>query len=267
MRHRIHCGFTLAVLLTLSLALGCKGEDTSAPAPAVESAPSPPAPGSRPPGPPGGDPGWRRNPDLRTASATLRKGDLAGARQRYQAVLDAARQSGDADSERGALLGLARIQACQGEKDAARQAYDELWSGQAAAGSDRTRFWDSLSTGLTYGALGDEDKARESFERAVQALDGAAEKQPWFEAAQLFPRWMLLRAGDTALEPEVQQALQTYKGNYQGPQVPFLKLEQGNLEACGWDQQAAGIQAFVQELGLDQSQAWTQGAAQAPAAR
>jgi tetratricopeptide (TPR) repeat protein len=265
MRHRFHRSFALAGLVILSLALGCKGEDTdtSAPAPAVENVPSPPPPG-RPPRPGGGEVGFRRNPDLRAASAILRKGDVAGAQQRYQAVLDAARQSGDAESERGALLGLARIQACQGEKDAARQSYDELWSGQAAAGSDLTRFWDSLSTGLTYSGLGDEDKARESFERAVQVLEDAPKKQPWFEAAQLFPRWMLQRAGDTAAEAEVQQAVQTYKGNYQGPQVPFLRLEQGNLKACGWDQQAAAIEAFAQELGLDQDQAWAHGVGEAP---
>jgi type II secretory pathway pseudopilin PulG len=258
MRHRVHRSFTLAGLLILSLALGCKGDsdvETGGPVPAP---PPPPAPGTPPPQ--AVDTGWRLDPGLLGASRTIRETqDVKSAQQQYQTVLDSARGSGDADLERGALLGLARTAACLGDKDDATQKYAELWSDPAAAPGqpDLTLFWDALSSGFSYLGMGNDAKAREAFQRAVQAIDDVPEKQDWFAAAQLFPQWMLARAGDAAAKAEVEKSLASYKGNYKGPQITFLKLEKANLKGCGLERPAADIEAFAQDTGLAQDPFWT----------
>ena len=274
MRHKVHRSFTLAALLILSLGVGCKGdsdvEETSAPAPTAESAPAPPPPAPGPGAAPasGAVTGFRMNQSLMAASRTIRdKKDVKSAQQQYQATLDQARAGGDADLERGALLGLARTDACLGNKEAATQKYQELWSAPAASQPDLTLFWDALSSGFSYTALGDSPKAQEAFRRAVQALDNAPEKQPWFEAARVFPDWMLARSGDAAAQAEVQKGVTAFKGNYQGPQVVFLKLEKGNLQGCGLDRPAADIEAFAREMGLDQDPFWTAASPPPPPAR
>lgn len=260
MRQRIHRSFTLAGLLILSLALGCKGDsdvETGGPVPAP---PPPPAPAPGAPPPQAVNTGWRMDQGLLGASRTIRETqNVQSAQQQYQAVLDAARGSGDADLERGALLGLARTEACLGDKAAAAQKYEELWKDPAAAPGepDLTLFWDALSSGFSYSGMGDDAKAREAFQRAVQAIDDVPEKQPWFEAAQLFPQWMLARAGDAAAKAEVEKSLASYKGSYKGPQVTFLKLEKANLQGCGLEKPAADIETFARNLGLDQDPFWT----------
>ncbi len=265
MRQRVHRSFTLVGLLILSLALGCKGDsdvDTGGPAPAAENAPAPPpAPGPQQGGPPpqaAVNAGWRLDQGLLGASRTIREmKDVKSAQQQYQAVLDAARGSGDADLERGALLGLARTEACLGDKAAAAQKYEDLWSDPAAGEPDLTLFWDALSSGFSYSGMGNDAEAREAFQRAVQAIEDVPEKQPWFEAARFFSRWMLARAGDAAAKAEVEKGLASYKGNYKGPQVTFLKLEKANLQGCGLERPAADIEAFARDLGLDQDPFWT----------
>lgn len=261
MRNRLRpSAFALVALLTLCLAAGCKGEpEVESPAPPpVSSAPPPPAASSAPTlQQQQAEAGFRMNPILLGASRTVRLGDAQGGRQQYEALLEQARTSGDADLERGARLGLARTGACLGDKEEPGRIYGELWQ-DAAAGEPRlTLFWDALATGLTYSALENTAEAREAFQRAVRILDDVPEKQPWFEAAQLFPRWMLARAGDTAAAAEARQGVQALKGNYSGPQLTYLKLERANLQACGWDRQAAGIDEFAKELGFDRTEVWT----------
>src|SRR5262245_21355178 len=72
-------------------------------------------------------------PDARAASKTFRKGDLAAARDQYRTLLRDARERQDAEAERGALMGLARAQACLGEKEEAERSYEELWRTRTAA--------------------------------------------------------------------------------------------------------------------------------------
>ncbi|HEX6899575.1 MAG TPA: hypothetical protein VF789_07680 [Thermoanaerobaculia bacterium] len=260
MRHRVHRSFTLAGLLILSLVLGCKGDsdvETSGPAPNAPAPPPAPAPGAPPPRT-AVNTGWRLDQGLLGASRTIRETkDVKSAQQQYQAVFDAAHGSGDADLERGALLGLARTDVCLGDKDAAARKYEELWSAPAAGEPDLTLFWDALSSGFSYSGMGNDAKAREAFQKAVQAIDGVPEKQDWFAAARLFPQWMLARAGDAAAKAEVEKGLASYKGTYKGPQVTFLKLEKANLQGCGLERPAADIEAFARDLGLDQDPFWT----------
>ncbi|HEX6899576.1 MAG TPA: hypothetical protein VF789_07685 [Thermoanaerobaculia bacterium] len=197
-------------------------------------------------------------PDARAASKTFRKGDLAAARDQYQTLLKDARQRQDAEAERGALMGLARAQACLGEKAAAERSYEELWRTRTAAvgAGDLSLYWDALGSGLAYSALGNAARARESFQRAVRALDDAPEKQKWFADAQLFPRWMMLRAGDASQEAAVRAGVRESRGKYSFVVLGYLKVEKGNMKVCGWNRQIADIEAFARDLGFDQNPFW-----------
>jgi len=197
-------------------------------------------------------------PDARAASKTFRKGDLAAARDQYQTLLKDARERQDAEAERGALMGLARAQACLGEKAAAAESYEELWRTRTAAvgEGDLSLYWDALGSGLAYSALGDAARARESFQRAVRALDDAPEKQKWFADAQLFPRWMMLRAGDASQEAAVREGVREHRGKYSFVVLGYLKVEKSNMKVCGWNRQIADIDAFARDLGFDQNPFW-----------
>ena len=197
-------------------------------------------------------------PDERAASKTFRRGDLRAAREQYETLLKGAREREDADAERGALLGIARTQACLGEKEAAEKAYEELWRVRTAAvgEGDLSLYWDALDSGLAYSALGNAAKARESFQRAVRTLDNAAEEQKWFADARLFPRWMMLRAGDAAQAAAVREGVREHKGKYSFVVLGYLKVERGNMKICGWNRQVADIEAFARDLGFDQNPFW-----------
>lgn len=229
------------LFLILVLTAGCGGD------PAAESTPS------------AGSAGQGPDPKLRAATKTFRRGDLKAAREQYQALLADARQREDAESERNALLGLARTQACLGEKEAAEKTYEDLWRARtrAVGQGDLSLYWDALGSGLSYSALGNTARARESFQRAVRALDNAPEEQKWFADARLFPRWMMLRAGDAVQAAAVQEGVRARRGKYSGIVIGYLKVEKGNLKVCGWDRQIADIDAFARELGFDQNPFWT----------
>jgi tetratricopeptide (TPR) repeat protein len=197
-------------------------------------------------------------PDERAASKTFRKGDVTAARDQFQTLLKGARERKDAEAERGALMGLARTQACLGEKVAAEKSYEELWRTRAATvgEGDLSLYWDALGSGLAYSAMGNAAKARESFQRAVRALDNAAEEQKWFADAKLFPRWMMLRAGDASQAAAVREGVREHQGKYSFVVVGYLKVEKGNMKICGWNRQIADIDAFARDLGFDQNPFW-----------
>lgn len=197
--------------------------------------------------------------ELRAAGATFRQGDVKGARDQFQAALDNARKGGAGVAERGALLGLARMNACLGEKEAAAKTFEELWRVRTSAvgEADPGLFWDALEGGFTHTALGNTSEARQWFQKSVQVLDNAPEKLPWFERARLVPQWMMLRAGDTSLEAEVQEGMRTQKGQFRGPLVGFLKVKKKDMEICKWDRQIADVDAFAREAGFDQDPMWT----------
>ncbi len=197
-------------------------------------------------------------PDARAASKTFRKGDVQAARDQYRTLLKDARGREDAEAERGNLMGLARTQACLGEKEAAERSYEELWRTRTAAvgEGDLSLYWDALGGGLAYSALGNAARARESFQRAVRTLDNAAEEQKWFADAKLFPRWMMLRAGDASQEEAVREGVRELRGKYSFVVLGYLKVEKGNMKICGWDRQIADIDAFARDLGFDQSPFW-----------
>lgn len=200
-------------------------------------------------------------PDAARKAATraFQQGDLKASLERHQELLADARRRKDADGERTALLGLARTQACLGDKAAAEKTYEELWRTRTAAvgEGDVTLFWDAIDSGLAYSAMGNTAKARQSFQRAVQALDKAPKTESWFDDARLFPRWMMMRAGDAALEPAVRKGVGEQKGHYSGVVWGYLKIEKRNLKVCGWDRQVADIDTFAHELGFDKNSFWT----------
>jgi tetratricopeptide (TPR) repeat protein len=199
-------------------------------------------------------------PDAARKAATrvFQQGDLEASLEQHQSLLAEARRHKDADGERAALLGLARTQACLGDKTAAEKTYEELWRTRTAAVGEGhvSLYWDAIDSGFAYNAMGNTAKARQSFQRAVAALDKAPQAQGWFADARLLPRWMMLRAGDAALEPAVRKGVGERKGSYSGVVWGYLKIEKRNLKVCGWDRQAADIDAFARELGFDKNSFW-----------
>lgn len=194
--------------------------------------------------------------EMRAAYQTFDRGDLQGAKARYQEFYDKAQKTGDIQTVRGAALGLARVHACLKEDEAAERLLEKLTGDALAAGleGDLGMYWDSLETGLIYSAMGRPGKAEESFRRASRALDLTTSQQDWIPAGKLAPRWFLARlyrdqgkiAEADALERELSPALQPYREGerYPGAVTLYLNLARRQLKVCGWERQAGEIERF-----------------------
>jgi tetratricopeptide (TPR) repeat protein len=200
--------------------------------------------------------------EMRAAYQTFDRGDLQGAKARYQEYYEKTAGTGDIQQVRGAALGLARVHACLQEDEAAEGILEKLTRDELAAGleGDLGTYWDSLASGLIYSAMGRTDKAEESFRRASRTLDVTRSPQSWVPAGKLAPRWFLARlyrdqgkiAEAEALELELAPALKPYQqgeDRYPGPVTGYLGLARRQFGVCGWDRQVAEVEGFFKAVG------------------